>query len=316
MKKFVVEFIIITILSILGVVGINYIYLHCNRSESEIDKFAEMPETIEVCNVGSSHGKNSFLYDDYIDEINCFNFGLTSQRYQYDYRLVKAYADRMDEGAIVFIPFSYFSLWGTPDEERDDFKSMNNRYYKILPPELIMEYDPWVDVCEHYLPVLSAYDELIDAIKDTLFGDGNNSTYNNEQIDFDKAVEDAYKAQVLEYRNADGTRVLNNDRVEALEDLIELCKKSNLKPILITTPVLKEFHDVINERNPEFLEEFYEAVYEISERTDTEYWDYSMDSRISGNKEYFIDAHHLNKDGAKLFTSIIFDEIKRLQYIE
>lgn len=308
MKKFLIELAAILSGCLILLIIVNFAYCNLKKTETETDKFAYMPESIKVCNVGSSHGKNSFDYSQY-EDMGCFNFGLTSQRFQYDYRLLENYSDRLEEGAIVFIPFSYFSIWGTADELRDDFDSMNNRYYRILPPRLIINYDPWVDICEHYLPVLSAYDDMIDVFKDAILGDGANSSFYEKEIDFDKDSEDAYAAQVLAYRDENGERIVNEDRVRALSDIINLCKEKGARPVLITTPLTYVFTDKIKERDPEFLEDFYKTAHEIADENGIEYYDYSMDDRLCGNTDYFIDSHHLNSDGAKLFTGFVMDEI-------
>ena len=310
MGKFIRDILTVLLAGVILITAVNFAYLHLNLPEKEIDKFEDMPEKIRVCNVGSSHGKNSFAYDEY-EGVGCFNFGLTSQRYQYDYRLIENYIDRFEEGAVVLIPYSYFSLWGTDDEQRSDFESMNNRYYKILPKDKIIGYEPWVDICYHYYPVLTAYDELIDAIKDTVLGEGDNASFDEKQIDISKDAVESLQSQIVSNRDAEGNSILNEERLEALEAMIELCKNKGLRPVLITTPLTKTLTDLVKEKEPDFLEYFYGFADDLCEKYDLEYYDYSCDERLYDNYDLFIDSHHLNKEGAKLFTRIVMEEVAR-----
>lgn len=84
-------------------------------------KFFNMPEGIQICNFGSSHGLNGFNYDGVSDKFSCFNFSLHSQTLMYDYRILKHYVNHIKEGGIVFVIISYFSLFGEPEIESDDW---------------------------------------------------------------------------------------------------------------------------------------------------------------------------------------------------
>lgn len=75
-------------------------------------------------------------------------------------------------------------------------------------------------------------------------------------------------------------RLRNKERLEALYDIIKLCKNKNAKVILITTPLTDTLTDMIKERNPEYLEEFYATVENIADEQGVEYYDYAMDEVI------------------------------------
>ena len=307
MKRFILGLILGIASTIALVFIINLIYVTLKTTEVETDKFESMPEVIEVCNLGSSHGKNSFIYDDWQDKKGCFNFGLTSQRYQYDYRLLLNYSDRLAEDAVVFIPFSYFSIYGNGED--DEFESRNNRYYKILPPELIVDYDPWVDICEHYLPVLSAYDDLIDVLKDAVVGDGGGNSFAEDIKDIQQDTIEQFNGQIKANEDENGAPIVDEERLEALYNIIELCNSKGVRAILITTPLTRCFTDYVKENDPNFLKKFYEDAMNIANSTGIEYYDYSCDDRFVDDEKLFIDAHHLNREGGKIFTKIIMEEV-------
>lgn len=309
MKKFLIDTIAILLIAVLLLIGINAAYVSLDNEETEIDKFTDIRSGIKVCNVGSSHGKNSLIYDDWQEEINCFNFGLTAQRFQYDYRLIEYYSDYIDEGAVVLIPFSYFSLWGPIDVENDEFKSMNNRYYNILPPKYIIDYELWVDVCQHYIPVLSAYDKVIDAFKDAVVGEGTNEAFYDTSIDLYEDAKESYVSQIAANKDAEGNSMLNLEREAALYDLIGYCKEQGYHPVLITTPFTDIYVEYVQKIDLDFVDIFYEKIDEIAKKAQIEYYDYSADSRLCHEHEYYIDAHHLNPEGGKIFTDIVIKEV-------
>ena len=119
--------------------GINAWYQKWDDT-SQTKKFQNMPEKIQICNFCSSHGLYGFCYDKIQQQYGCFNFALSSQMLSYDARIFEAYQDRIQKGAAVFLPVSYFSLYGKAAELAGDFESTNRRYYKILPKDKVKDY--------------------------------------------------------------------------------------------------------------------------------------------------------------------------------
>ena len=136
----------------------NRIYVgFLNKLDSDYtQKFQEVPDKIQVCNLGSSHGLYGFCYDD-IDKDFCFNFSLVSQTLEYDNRILSYYEDRISAETKVIIPVSYFSFFGEGEQNTDVFQSKNLRYYKFLPKEYISYYSFSEDI-QAKLPLLFAYE--------------------------------------------------------------------------------------------------------------------------------------------------------------
>ena len=93
MKRFFFKFIMMILLVSISLLGMNQAYIHTNafRTMNNIEKFENIPDNIEICNLGSSHGQNSFVY--YVIEEVGFNFALSSQDFYYDYQLLKKYSE-------------------------------------------------------------------------------------------------------------------------------------------------------------------------------------------------------------------------------
>ena len=185
MKRFCYK--IIGFFLIIGAISsfINYVYIRRDHSDPQnIRKFRNIPSSIMVCNFGSSHGLYGFNYSD-IKEIKCFNFALSSQVLSYDQRIFNYYKDNIADGAVVFIPVSYFSLYGNPEITNDDFQNKNKRYYQILPSQMIKEYEIKTDIYVKF-PSLTAGVNLVHML---IFGlyDTNDNTWTRLASDIDPA---------------------------------------------------------------------------------------------------------------------------------
>ena len=100
-----------------------------------------------------------------------------------------------------------------------------------------------------------------------------------------------------------------HEAIEALYGMIELCHEIGAVPILITTPLLNEYNDIIKQRDAKFYDDFYSLVHEVSDKTGTRYYDYSHDERYVDNHELFIDSDHMNLRGSRIFTDNLLREV-------
>ncbi len=312
MKRFIVS-IMSYILSIFVIVFLlNSIYIRFFRIDNDYTlKYETIPEHIKICNVGSSHGLYGFNYSDIQDEMTCFNFGLSSQYPSYDYRLLSNYQDNLDEGATVFILVSYFTLTEVKDEDDPNFGSRNKRYYKILPKAYVKQYDLFTDIIVNKIPILNASSELHECLNSGNLGNTHQEwNQNADNIDLTYYVDRVYKKHIVNDKiDPDGNYILNAEEIDALYNIINLCHKNKWTPILITTPYLAEYTDMIKLNSPDYLELFYREVEQISSSTGAEYYDYSSDPRFANHHDLFMDGDHLNKEGARLFTNTLYQEI-------
>ena len=310
MKRFIAK--ILVFILIVGVISviINFVYMKRDHSDPQnIRKFQNIPSSIMVCNFGSSHGLYGFNYEDYRD-VDCFNFALSSQVLSYDKRVFDEYKDNIANGAVVFIPVSYFSLYGNPETTDEGFLNKNKRYYQILPSEMIKEYDLKTDIYANF-PSLSAGVSLIKVL---FYGraDTNEDTWTKVASDID-VKDDAEKAcerHIISNKlDENGKRILNQEEIGALKYLIGACYKNRYTPILVTTPYLSEYTDAIKNKDPDFLKGFYQQIDEIVEETGVSYYDYGFDDRFTSNYDWFMNSDHLNKEGARQFVNILMDEV-------
>lgn len=314
MKKFVLTITAYCLLLGLLVSGINFLYISkANDDSMGTDRFKYMPETIDICNLGSSHGNRSFVYTEHTD-LSTFNFGHNAQTLSYDYRLLDFYQDHLSEGSVVFIPISYFSFFGTDETELSDFESKNKRYYLILPKSHIKEYDFITYLCTVPFPATSAGAKLfITLFKKDDSAPKKESIRTADMLDLSENVSTAYWKHFINNRlDSNGNLLLNDIEVQAVYDIIDLCRSKNAIPILVTTPLLQEYTDLVIQKHPDFLPYFYDIVNHISEDTGTLYLDYAFDERFKNDYSLFMDCDHLNTNGAILFTDIVLNDIKNI----
>lgn len=316
MKKFLRTLILFVV--IVGVIttAVNAVYIMQENKKYTMADIKRNPDSvidnvpsgITVCNFGSSHGMYAFNYEN-CDGYIGYNFGQPSQSISYDYRILRNYIDNIDEGAIVFITVSHFSLFGPAETSYDNFTALNKRYYKFLPSELIKEYDAKTAFFVKYAPALAAED--ISSLFDVLSGVDKTDAW-AITADADKMPEFAHRRYLtfVESKCDDkGDRLYNEEEIQAIYDMIALCKEHGLIPVLVTTPYLSEYNNEVAENDPTFYEDFYGVIGEITSATGIMYFDYSKDERFSDDYSLFCDVDHLNREGARMFTELIMQEI-------
>lgn len=306
-KKVSLYFLILLVLILI----LNYHYEQ-TLAPNYVDKFISVPEQIRLFNLGSSHGLCDFCYDEIEESIQCFNFGMQSQTLSYDYRMLQQYSENID-GGFGLIVVSYFSLF-EEEESQNNFLTKNARYYRFMEPKYIKQYDPIVDLCVRYLPVLSSNENPISIMMK------KPDKKNQFEIDWrrttsqDAAEEDAKGAverHVFSYRNEEGWRI-NQEEINALKDMIIFCHKRNIECAMIVVPYLGEY----NEKVPkEFKKYFDEVLNAISVKYEVEYYDYSMDERFQGKYEWFMNSDHLNRIGAINFTRILWEDFLETDFL-
>lgn len=280
-----------------------YVFMDKDNDPDYTEKFKTIPAGIQICNFGSSHGLFGFDYHDFKDRRTCFSFALESQSLSYDLRLLKHHIERLQGPGAAFIVISYFSLFGRGEIYGEGFASKNRRYYKILPRDLIKQYDWRTDLYVNFLPM------LVGNLRRAFFGGGKKEIPTADAIDVAADARGAYQRHLGSKKfDAEGRRIQNQEEIDALFEMIRLCRQRGLTPILVTTPFLSEYTDIVRQNDPAFLGEFYALLDKICQEAGVEYCDYSMDERFVHDYSLFRNSDHLNPSGARKFTDILLQE--------
>lgn len=267
----------------------------------------QYPE-VHIGNLGSSHGVCDFDYSALSERgFLCFNFANTSQTFNYDHAVLQEYGHYMSPGSILFIPVSYFSFNNEVINDAEA-EAMSLRYYHFLSPQNIPDYDLYIDIVAHRLPILSAGEDILKLLPDlnlslTAFAaeDGINPD------DYVRWGQERYSRH---FDNKD--EYFLPERTNELNDIIHYCQEHEITPVLITPPFTGYYRELISE---DFLQEFQEKVTAIARDTGVSYYDYSHDERFYDNLIYFSDSDHLNEQGATYFMEVLMEEIPELKNI-
>lgn len=320
MKKFLTNLFVYASVLILLVLAINAAYIYRIASVDEgpmgIRKydgtfdsvFNDVPDNIQICNFGSSHGQCDFNYEDFDGKYTCFNFGMSGQTLLYDFRILQNFSGKFKKGATVFILLSHFSFFGPSEENDPVFLPTNRRYYKFLPPKFISHYDKKTDFYVNYMPALIT-DNIAELLKTMFFQPDDlwNQTTNRE-----KALKHAYprcEHFITNRKDRNGRRLYKQDAIDALYGMIEFCRKIGVTPILITTPNLREYDDAVRKNDPDFFNDFYSFIDEVVRKTGVKYYDYYSDERYINDYSLFRDNDHFNRKGARIFTDNLIRDV-------
>jgi hypothetical protein len=100
--------------------------------------------------------------------------------------------------------------------------------------------------------------------------------------------------------------VADTNMVNALENIIRLCKNKSISLFIITSP---NFHKVNDKQSPLFPAA--ELALDIIHRNQVNYLDFSYNPVFAGHPEWFADEVHLNEEGSKIFSNMVTDSIRK-----
>ena len=304
MKNFFGKSIVLFLLLISTIAFLNFLYTNTNYWKNNVSsKFLDVPENIQLANVGSSHGINSFDYSDV--SYRGFNFGLSDQRFLYDYAIIKQYAGKFDKNAVLLIPISYFEI----TQIKSNFKDQRARYYHFLDKENMDFYSIQEKILFTRIPVLTAGQTFKFIIKDQP----------------PTPVLKVTKEPELTRHSINRHRKWTSDRRADIENrekgfahnkslvsqIVEFCYAHDIQPVLITTPITSAMNNIFREKTPDFFDDFYRFTSELQEAYPSlPYLDYSHDPRFENDFSLFRDSDHLNINGAKKFTSVVVSDLQ------
>jgi hypothetical protein len=98
------------------------------------------------------------------------------------------------------------------------------------------------------------------------------------------------------------TGEIDKNKINALNDIAIYCKKKNIKLAFVCSPVFSNSKEIFGSK----------IIEEITQAEQSHYLDFSTDSVFDNHPEYFQDNIHLNDEGAKLFSTILSNEIYKL----
>lgn len=242
----------------------------------------DLPEKIKVFNLGSSHGYHAY---NYLNNKNGVNLAGRSQTFYYDKIMFEYAYDKIEEGAVCFLLFSYFSFAGKERWQRDDLI----KYYRILKLRDFKGKEKIECFIYKYLPIIWSIRKKI-----------RRKFFKNKEI----SDEGRIKGHVKKLEN----QINKEYNLKILKDILEKCKNKNIKVIFVTTPFTKYYNSFFSE---DLLNKnFYKIIQELCQEYNIEYFDFSHEYKIFNEKECLKDYDHLSKEGSKIFMKELKERLE------
>lgn len=310
MKRFAMRVCLVAVITIGILFFGSWLYIHSDAfsvfEQSELEwttAYHTMPEEIDIAIFGSSHAHLAFRS---APEGNTFfNFALSAQTPEYDLMQMLEFQDRIRPGALVIIVVSYPSpFWPEHDE---GFVRKQERYYRLLSPENIVDYDPVDDFLYRYFFLTVGDQQTI--VKSLVNKDGLLALQDgNRQLDL-ATIEEQQQAKIDDHL----AKIMscypksNPVMMESYRQMLELCKEHGWQAVLVTPPFLDEYNDCFPD---DFFPIFYKIVDSLSEEYGISYLDYSHDARFKGRYDLYRDLDHMNQTGANTFDTIFYERLE------
>ncbi|MGL4867400.1 MAG: hypothetical protein ACRC34_03875 [Cetobacterium sp.] len=296
------------ILFILGVFLIFILGMIERYKVDENNRFLRVPKNLKIINLGSSHGQYGFVYP---KDVAGYNLGVSSQPFFYDEAILRKYKFNLKSGGIVLLPISIFSFY-----MGNEISEYSERYYSFLDYSDIYNGNKTQQKLKNNFPLLYNGKSLIGVAK---YFKSNIFKGNFNSLEFPHPKNLTLEEKIVEADTTTARHLGLNDKkfnqsfeiaIIQLKNIINMCKKNNLTPILVTTPQTYLYNERIGKNNYE--ERIYSKIRKINELFENKliYLDYSHDERFENNLDLFADDDHLNKKGAEIFTKIVLEDLK------
>ena len=315
-KKFVIYNIILSFILVGALYSLSWVSK--NYTDDMSFKFLELErkniKKLKIINIGSSHTTYGIKYP---QNIKAYNMGLSSQKFYYDFEILKKYHNRFDKNCIIIVPISIFSFYNG-----NYVKDISKNYIQFLNQEVVLgisrqEYilGKYFSVTQPIVKIPKILKYIVISLKNRKF-DKKYIVY-PENLSFEEkqkqAIETALRHLGIGVENINYSYD-KNIGITQLINMLNFCEEKGFKVILISTPQTYLYNEQIGEKN--YQKRIYDNIKEVEKQINKKYLylDYSHDKRFTHNLEYFSDDDHLNEKGAEYFTEILLSDIKSHGY--
>jgi len=237
---------------------------------------------IEYVNIGSSHGHSAFDYTDYPNSIN---LGLGSQRMHYGMMLLESIENKLDSNSTIIIPISIFSFCGQFDGPKQRYLGFINR------DELDIAFEE--ELLERYFPYFGINKTEL------LYNRSNNVT--------EEFVDNGIDRANYHISRAYDCNIVDESIVERTRNFIE--RNTDKRIIFIITPYYESYWTAVLEEGV-VISKVYEAISDIVNEYDLEFYDYSRDPHFHNTSSLFRDSDHMSNIGATRFTRLFIEDVE------
>jgi hypothetical protein len=253
---------------------------------------------IETLILGSSHALYGINPEYFATKT--FNGSNISQSINYDYQIIKKYEKDLKNLKTLILPLSYFTLFRKLEDGTQAWRIKNYViYYGINTPHSFTDYSELLSVKFelNLRRIQSNYIKNKNNITCSKLGWGNDFKSENS-----KDLEKTGKTAALRH-SKDSTNY--NENFNTLNKIIALCKKNNVKVMLLTTPTFATYRENLNKKQ---LQITLNAAQKMIATHDNCYY-VNLFKDTSFIASDFYDADHLNELGAKKLSLLLNKKI-------
>lgn len=297
-------FLYIVVSLILLVELFEFIYKNSSRYKSTLggaDRFKNVPDGIDICNIGSGPGLYAITYDDC--KLKGFNFSTAPQNYKYGFRLLKRFHNNINDHAIIIIIIMCpLSFGANNDYDRKDY---SDKFYGILQPKDIDNYSlKRALITSHPLSM-----HLLKKLKGILIK--RKAVVNVEVAKTDAPpVVETWKREFDLKDLEDSSQAIKHqdafkEKISILQDGLNYCYANNWRPVLVTPPIPQVTRSYIG---TEFINEFVYKNVDVLLKNNSalKYINY-FDEKLPDF--YFANDIFMNREGQEYFSKMLFEKI-------
>lgn len=305
------------IVGVLFFILLNILYKKTNYYKINIlqsNKFKEIPDNLEIINLGSSYAKYAFDYSKV--GIKGFNFGIQPQSLSYDFRILKQFKNKLKKNGVIIITIPDF-VFAFLDYPIEDY---NYRYYSFLNKENILNYSSLKNFLLNYFPLILQPKKLKYILKDISKENSDSLVFIENSETVTKEAQRRINGWKKEFKllgteNSEdiplNIKEMFRKTQSLLEEMINYSLSNELKPVIVIPPCSKELNDFFSE---EFLNEILYSNVEKANKNLIPVLDYLKDPEFQDYYLY-VNSDFLNVNGRELFTKRVVADLKKLNYL-
>jgi len=269
--------------------------------------FNHLKDEVEILILGSSHAYVG-INPVYMNQ-KAFNMAYSSQSIDLDFPLFQQLKNELPHLKTVVLPISYFSYVYALEDGNSASKIKNyNIYYGIYSNTFLLKnqcevfsqsiHQNWQDLKKAYH--YPNYKIFIDS-------NGFNQRRLKRKVNWEESAQHA----VNNHTQSLNDPLIKNriaDHIQAIEQIIVWCKQQNIKVILLSTPVVPEYHAKVD---LDQLAHWHKTTHKLTAKYNHVDWLNYFENDSIFTTQDFQDADHLNLQGAEKLTRLVNQHITK-----
>lgn len=310
----VIVLIIVVVFAILFFVLLNCLYKHTNsyiNSRLDIQQFDKYQgELFDIVNLGSTYSKYAFGAAKDM-KLNHGDFSLQSQSLEMDEKILFEHVDKIAENGVVVVVVAAACLLLHRE------KSDNLLYADIIKKcpfslrlkSIFNKLFPLALHPKRFVKIL--FDEMYKRdVYDNYTSSLNNEESENELASLNEVWKELFGLRDLkQVKLSDENRNIINQNIEHIHNIILICEKHKLRPIVVIPPFSERLNKYFSIEFKEHI--INESINKAVEGRNVPFFDYQYDEYFQKRYQLFVDGgFRLNKKGSTVFLKKLFADLK------